>query len=143
MITQAPCLLLLRDGSTAADDQPVGMYLHSRRVGLFATQTDPQSGASAGPGHPNRSGSQPANPERSSPAIPTGTTVRFANARVQRAPASTGVPPRLLPTAEIVLLARNRAEATVALRGRSISSIAQVLVCQGGAVGTPKMNTAH
>ena len=125
---QAPHLLLLRDASTAADAAPVGMYLHSRRVGLFAgAHQDPQPTAAADPGHPKSNGrSQPADPRNTSSAIPRGATVRLANVRAQHAPASTGIPPRLLPTVEMVVLARDRVEAASMLRSMSVSMVAQV-----------------
>ncbi len=120
-------MLLLRDDSTAVDAPPVGMYLHSRRVGLFAARPDPQHAASAGPGQAKSGDAQPAGTGISSPVIPAGAAIRCANVRVQNAPACTGIPLRLLPTAEMVVLARDRAEAAAVLRGMSVSRVAQVL----------------
>ncbi len=103
------------------------MYLHSRRVGLFAARRDPQHAASAGPGQPKSGSSPPAHPGGSSPVIPAGAAIRFANVRVRNAPACTGIRPRLLPTAEMVVVARDRAAAAAVLHGTSVSGVAQVL----------------
>ena len=129
MPRQAPLLLLLRDQSTAAAEPPVGMYLHSRRVGLFGGRPGPAAGASQ----------RPASPAGAGAVIPAGTVIRFANVRVRLAPPSTGIPPRLLPTAEMVALARDRADAAAILRGLLVSGVAQVLLCPITATGDQQM----
>jgi hypothetical protein len=111
-------VLLLRDDSLPSDAPPVGMYLHSRLVPLFA---GPRPSAPAGDG--------PSGPADSVPGVPADTAVRFANVSARRAPASTGVPPRLLPAAEAVVVARDRANAVALLHHLPVSGVAQVLTC--------------
>ena len=133
-LRQAPLVLQLRDDSLPAEAPPVGMYLHSRLAPLFAASQPPRPMAKA---HAGPTGQGPASTGL------VGTVVRLANVRARRAPASTGIPPRLLPAAEAVVLARDRADAAALLRQLPVSGVAQVSACRKGLAHSRDAAFAH
>ena len=52
--------------------------------------------------------------------------LRLGNCRLRRAPKSTGTPPRLLPTPQMVLQAADRAQLAAWLAPLPVSDVAQV-----------------
>ncbi|KAK9802939.1 hypothetical protein WJX72_000890 [[Myrmecia] bisecta] len=98
----APPLLLLKDPSK---EEAVGMYLHTS---FFSFCFGPQ------------------------PVLKAGSQVRIGGCQVRRAPKATGLPVRLLPSAQLVLVLASRAEAAAAFQPLQIYNLAEVLAVEVG-----------